>query len=176
MNCANFICLRVSGRDSFELASQFDNTPPEPEEQYRPLYKEIRQDENHGPIFSEVKSPMSSGRQMVKQKLPRRLYSDVAAERANQLTTLLNHEAMVRLLDGTRLRSFRVQLHKHEKDTLPEQRTEQEQREREATATAIRKHSKEHYGRDKRFVEAEIRRLFEAQPKTKLPEKKLPDA
>ncbi|MCH7662831.1 MAG: type IV secretion system DNA-binding domain-containing protein, partial [Chloroflexi bacterium] len=30
LNVANFVVMRVSGKDSFELASQFDNTPPEP--------------------------------------------------------------------------------------------------------------------------------------------------
>ena len=38
MNVGNVICFRVSGRDSYMLASQFDNAPPPAETKMEPAY------------------------------------------------------------------------------------------------------------------------------------------
>ncbi len=42
LNVANFIVMRVSGKDSHELASQFDNTPPDPEVRIEAVYQPYR--------------------------------------------------------------------------------------------------------------------------------------
>ncbi len=39
-NVGNLVVFRVTGRDSYDLASQFDNTPPPPETRVEPVYQE----------------------------------------------------------------------------------------------------------------------------------------
>jgi len=112
MNCANFICLRVSGRDAEELASQFDNTPPPPDVTYQAMREAV-------PDFPGFFRAIP---EEIMVPLPRRMYSDVQQERANQLTILPNRQALVRVMsqqkiDGDfteheQLVEYRVRLHK----------------------------------------------------------------
>lgn len=92
LNVANFIVMRVSGRDSAELATQFDNTPPPPERRYEP----VRFQSENFPDFYEQRTTLEQ-----EVDGPRRLYSDVAAEQANALSILPNYRARVRLVDDT---------------------------------------------------------------------------
>ena len=99
LNVANFITLQVTGKDGFELASQFDNTPPAPNKQMQPLYAPFKNERlgvsdqlfvphevpNKGVVFREV-------------DLPRRPYSDMQQEKANQLSTLPKYHALCRLV------------------------------------------------------------------------------
>lgn len=88
LNVANFIVLRVSGIDAQELATQFDNTPPPPDFTYQAVRQEVPDYPGHyRPIPEEQKVP-----------LPRRAYTDVAAERANTLAGQDNLVAYARLL------------------------------------------------------------------------------
>lgn len=100
LNVANFITLRVTGKDSIELASQFDNSPPAPLKQMQPLFAQFRNERlgtsdrlfvphevpNKGLVYHEV-------------ELPRRAYTDMQQEKANQLSVLPEYHAMCRLVD-----------------------------------------------------------------------------
>ena len=93
MNVANFIVLRTSGRDSHELASQFDNTPPEEEPEIKPIYAKTT-------AGYSVQAATSATGEKVFQEVPakRRAYSDMQAETANKLATLYDHQANIRIL------------------------------------------------------------------------------
>jgi hypothetical protein len=109
LNVANFIMMRVSGRDSLELASQFDNTPPPAEVRKEPLY--VPYEDGSGRdlnIYTQYKADYSGESYYQEVEQPRRAYNDVQAETANQLSTLPNREAMCRLVEDNRLREYRV--------------------------------------------------------------------
>jgi hypothetical protein len=93
LNVANFIVMRVSGVDSYELATQFDNTPPLPEIEYQPKRIPSRID------------PQYFDRAAVDIAVPGkpRPYSDVAAERANGLAGMPNYTALCRIVEDGRL-------------------------------------------------------------------------
>lgn len=107
LNVANFIVMRVSGRDSADLATQFDNSPPEPEETYEPIFKAQGHDPVTGEkIYSTVVGVAGSGMKHHKVKQQPRPYNDVAAEKANQLSILSNWRSMCRLIVGRDLKEF----------------------------------------------------------------------
>lgn len=96
LNVGNTIIFRVSGRDGYALASQFDNTPPPPDTRVEPVYQgynfqgadlliQARLNTGEGTLYQEV-------------ELPRRPYSDVEAEMANHLSNQPNFEAWCRLI------------------------------------------------------------------------------
>jgi len=97
LNVGNMIVFRVNGRDSYSLASQFDNTPPPAESRVEPVYQYY---EYKGQDFL-VETGLSTGEGKLYQEvdLPRRAYSDVEAEMANQLSILPNFQAWCRLID-----------------------------------------------------------------------------
>lgn len=106
LNVANVITMRVSGKDSFDLASQFDNTPPEPDRMMEPLYQPSSQTMTgvRDSLFEIFDAPTGAGALFREQERPRRLYGDVQAERANNLTTQANYCAQCRLVgEGGRL-------------------------------------------------------------------------
>jgi hypothetical protein len=88
LNVGNFICFRTIGIDGPELASQFDNTPPEPD----PMWQSIR--------YQSVERPEEwiAGPRDEKVPGPRRLYSDVALEKANKLSNQPPFEFTARLI------------------------------------------------------------------------------
>jgi len=119
LNVANLLVLRVSGKDSFELASQFDNTPPEPEVKMEPVYRQVTAIDGK-PIFVERKDPPTKTKQFHEVEQPQRLYSDVAAERANQLSLLPGLVALCRLLEEDKQhKKKRLVLVEHEIEIEP---------------------------------------------------------
>lgn len=100
LNVANLIVMRISGKDSFELASQFDNTPPPPERRLQPLYRPDGHSAQGEQLFITHESPEGTGTVYHEVEQPRRPYSDVQAETANRQTILHNHRAMCRLVSG----------------------------------------------------------------------------
>ena len=135
LNVGNLILFRVSGKDSSELATCFDNTPPEPELERQPaLYPTSR--EGVYRTGDRTEYVLISGK--------RRLYADVAGERANQLANLPNYCALCRLVESGGLVE-------HELVALPPQGTiDQEQ------ANRIRDRSRMTYGRPRQEVEAAL--------------------
>lgn len=145
LNVANFLTLRVSGRDSYELASQFDNTPPAPDTKVEPFYYQ------HGrygsaDILYEYKDPATGEKVYQEVQQPRRSYNDVQAERANDLTTLPNQHGWCRLVTDRGVEEHLVQ-------TLDTRQYGQFNAE---VGSYIREQSRQQYGRDKEQVKAEI--------------------
>ncbi len=97
LNVGNLIVFRVSGRDSYSLASQFDNTPPAPDTRVEPVYQYYEyKDQN---FLVEAGLSTGEGKLYQEVELPRRPYSDVEAEMANQLSILPNFQAWCRLIN-----------------------------------------------------------------------------
>lgn len=89
LNVGNFVCYRVTGIDSGELAMQFDNTPPEPDMRFEPLRR------------PSPNIPGAFVREPIETQVPdrRRLYTDVAAERANTLANLPPFHALTKIIE-----------------------------------------------------------------------------
>ncbi|MFC2054845.1 type IV secretory system conjugative DNA transfer family protein [Chloroflexota bacterium] len=96
LNVGNIVIFRVTGRDSYELASQFDNSPPPPDSRVEPVY----QDYEYKGIDFLVESKLQTGEGKLHQEvdLPRRPYNDVEAEMANRLSVLPNYHAWCRVI------------------------------------------------------------------------------
>ncbi len=91
LNVANFIVFRVTGIDAQDLSVQFDNTPPPPDTTFQHVHEP-------DPTVSWLYHQQP---EMMEVPLPRRLYSDVAAERANRFALEENFRATTRLVvDG----------------------------------------------------------------------------
>jgi len=75
LNVGNFLCFRTTGQDGLELASQFDNTPPPPDK----VWEYVRIESM---MYMDEFQRCDRERQV---DGPRRLYSDVMMERANNL-------------------------------------------------------------------------------------------
>lgn len=96
LNVGNLVIFRVNGRDSYDLASQFDNTPPPAETRVEPVYGYT---EFRGQSFLvETSLNTAEGKLYHEVEQARRPYHDVEAEMANQLSILPNHEAWCRLI------------------------------------------------------------------------------
>ena len=138
LNVGNLIVFRVTGRDSYDLASQFDNTPPPPDTRVEPVYGytdfqgqeflvQTRLNTGEGTLYEEI-------------ELPRRPYNDVEAERANQLSILPDFQALCRLINkpadrkkAPRLKEFQIttedidaELEKEEEEQKEERRLRRE--------------------------------------------------
>lgn len=140
LNVANFIVMRVSGKDSLELASQFDNTPPPPETKMEPVYQEY---DDRG-LFVPVELNSGEGRLHQAVEQPQRLYSDVEMEMANTLSTLPNYQARVRLVQGDALAERAIKTREAIGEPSPE------------AAEYLREQARQKYGRDKAEVEEGI--------------------
>lgn len=140
LNVANFIVLRVSGKDSLDLASQFDNTPPPADIKMEPVYQNL----DETPYFIPTELPSGVGRLHHEAEQPRRLYSDVEMEMANSLSTLPNFFARARLVGEDGLQEHSVKLI----NAIGKPNFD--------TATFIKEKSRQQYGRDRKEVEAEI--------------------
>lgn len=114
LNVANFIVLRASGRDSYELASQFDNTPPPPDLRKEPYYQR-NVDREGTPFFTEGYLPGTDEKAYQEVEQPRRAYNDVQAETANDLATLENYQAVCRIFEGRHPREHTMALIEPEK-------------------------------------------------------------
>ena len=90
----NFIFFRITGKDSLELAIQFDNTPPEPDLEPQPMLYNTSQKGVYR---------VGDRREFVMAKGKPRMYSDVAQEMANRLSNLPNYECWCKLITDGRL-------------------------------------------------------------------------
>ena len=101
-NVGNLVVFRVTGRDSYDLSSQFDNTPPPADSRVEPIYQEY----SYGGHEVLIETPLNTGEGKLYQEvdLPRRPYSDVEAEMANHLSILPNFRAWTRLIHDPKSR------------------------------------------------------------------------
>jgi len=99
LNVGNFILFRITGKDSLELANQFDNTPPEPELEPEPVLHRTSQKG----IFRKGESS-----EYIMSKGKPRLYSDVSQEMANRLSNLPNYECWCKLVKGGKLEEYQI--------------------------------------------------------------------
>lgn len=156
LNAGNKVVFRVNGLDAGELAKEFDNTPPPPERTMQPLFRPYSQPGTGEPLYTRHDSPDGVGTIFREVELPRRPYSDVEAETANQLALLPQYRARCKIVgdDG--------RLHEH---TIQTQRepfaADRSVRER---AGRIRARSRERYGRERQAVEADLARRSEPDP------------
>jgi DNA helicase HerA-like ATPase len=104
LNVGNMIVFRTTGRDGFELASQFDNSPPPPEKIMEPTYRPYKRADNDELLYIMPKSTTGVGTLYHEVERIRRTYSDMQAEKANILTMLPNYEAWCRLIMDPRSR------------------------------------------------------------------------
>ncbi len=106
LNVGNLVVFRTTGRDSYDLSSQFDNTPPPPDLVMEPIYRPYRTAEGGEQLYTAPKSTTGVGQIYHEIERIRRTYSDMEAEMANQLSILPNFEARSRLIhiptDGSR--------------------------------------------------------------------------
>ena len=91
LNVGNFIFFRIIGKDSLELAIQFDNTPPVPDLEPQPMLYPTSQ----GGVYRA-----GDRREFVMARGKPRTYSDVAQEMANRLSNLPNYECWCKLIKG----------------------------------------------------------------------------
>jgi hypothetical protein len=98
LNVGNMIVFRTTGRDGFELSSQFDNTPPPPEKVMEPVYRPYKRSEGGDQLFTSPKSATGVGTLYREVERIRRTYSDVQAEKANKLSILPNYRVLARLI------------------------------------------------------------------------------
>ncbi len=100
LNAANILIMRISGQDGLELASQFDNTPPPARKKVQPVYRHYGgmrgSDET---LLVAKRSPEGEGGVYHEVDEPQRLYSDVAGEMANQLSTLADYTVYCRVIE-----------------------------------------------------------------------------
>lgn len=148
LTVGNKIIFRVSGVDAVILAKEFDNTPPPPDRTMQPLYKEQGKLPNGELLYMQPSSPMGVGSLYREVELPRRAYSDVEGERANQLTTLAQFTARAKIvLESGALQEFTFQPIKPTISATPQA---------ERRAERMRSESRRKFGRDREQVEEEI--------------------
>jgi hypothetical protein len=127
----NVLFFRVSGKDSSELTSVFNNTPPPPELERQPM---LHPTSTQG-VFR------TGDNQIVLAPGKARLYTDVAAERANHLANLPNFVCCCRLVVGQALQEYEVAACSVIGTPNPDQ------------AGQIRQNSRLRFGRDRMSVE-----------------------
>lgn len=97
LNVGNFIGFRTTGIDGFELANQFDNTPPPPE-----IVTEAKVQKGQSSrkqLYYLPKTTTGKGAQYEPVERIRRIYSGMHAEMANKLTFLPSYQAWCRLIN-----------------------------------------------------------------------------
>jgi hypothetical protein len=108
LNVGNLVIFRTTGRDSYSLASQFDNSPPPPDTRVEPIYQEY---EFQGiDALIEARLSTNEGKLYQEMELPRRPYNDVEAEMANRLSIQPNFEAWCRLINIPKEKGTRPKL------------------------------------------------------------------
>ncbi len=95
LNVGNFILFRLTGRDAREMAMQFDNTPPEPEDALKSI-----------PYRSGREGVYRTAGDQVKVKGSSRSYGDVSNETANYLANVPNYRAYCKLIEGGELAEY----------------------------------------------------------------------
>lgn len=169
LNVGNLVVFRTTGIDGFELASQFDNTPPPPEKVMEPEYKPYKMTETGEQLFSMPKSTLGIGNLYHEVERIRRTYADMQGEMANKLSILPNYRAWCRLIYDPKSRNVDNEnpvLKQYELMTTIKDNKRSKEKKLEM-ANRIRKHSKK-YGTPREIVEREI----EARNPRKTPEEK----
>jgi hypothetical protein len=98
LNVGNIVSFRVSGRDSYFLASQFDNTPPPAETRMEPVYGRWADAPRDTVLYAPYRLPGSGDMVYEEVLAQQRPYNDMEAEMANKLSTLNNFQAYCRLI------------------------------------------------------------------------------
>jgi hypothetical protein len=148
LTVGNKIIFRVSGVDAVVLAKEFDNTPPPPDRTMQPLYKEQGKLPSGELLYMQPSSPIGVGSLYREVELPRRSYSDVEGEKANQLTTLAQFTASAKIvLETGALKEYTFKPTRPTISDVPQAR---------ARAERIRSESRRKFGRDREQVEEEI--------------------
>lgn len=152
MNVGNVICFRVSGRDSYMLASQFDNSPPPADTKMEPAYGRWVDEPEGTELYAQYRLP-GTGEAIYEQvELPRQPYSDVEAEMANKLSTLNDYRAYCRLIHKPEPGKSELKEYKMATNPRPQVNAEWSAQIRQACI----EHSREKYCRDREMVEEEI--------------------
>src|SRR5258706_3528485 len=126
LNVANLFVFRVSGVDALEMARQFDNTPEEVPDRFEPLHGEVEKG-----LFARYRTLGSDEPLYTSIPGDPTPYSDVVLETANLLTTLPQHHAIIRILEGDK------HLHQYRLNTEEFNCTDNP-----ATADSIRQHAR----------------------------------
>jgi hypothetical protein len=157
LNVGNLVVFRVSGQDGFDLASQFDNTPPPPEIVMEPRYQLHRRENNGEGVFKVEKPPTGAGTLYHEVPRIRRTYSDMQGEMANRLSIQPNYQAWCRLIHDPRSRGVQAAPRLEEFNISTEVRGEEITKEKKKEISdRIRAQSSE-MGTPCEKVEAEIR-------------------
>lgn len=98
LNVGNLVVFRTIGRDGYEMASQFDNTPPPPEKLMEPVYRPYQQSPGGETLYQRPTSVTGAGALYHEVERLRRTYSDMEGQRANQLSIQKDYEAVCRLI------------------------------------------------------------------------------
>lgn len=153
LNVGNFICFRVTGADGLELSRQFDNTPPPPDEIWKPLTEPT--------AFGDWLEATPTMGQMVDG--PRRLYSDVMMEQANKLANLPPFEAAVRLIQKDENDEDKLVLKQYHLKTIHPDETKGDEltnpvygSKSEALPLRLKTQTRANYARPRKEVEDEI--------------------
>lgn len=100
LNVANFVVLQTSGIDAAHLALQFDNTPPAPDTVWETMRIPSERFDGYYQR-GELDKPVPG---------QRRTYSDMQAERANQLSGLDVLQAQCRLIVDRKLKKYIIDI------------------------------------------------------------------
>jgi hypothetical protein len=157
LNVGNLVVFRTTGQDGYDLASQFDNTPPPPEKVMEPEYKPHKKTESGEQLFSMPKSTLGVGSLYHEVERIRRTYSDMQGEMANRLSILPNYRAWCRLIYDPKSRDIQNEdpvLKQHQIKTTIKDNNRTEEKKAEVRAR-IKKNAKK-YGKPRAIVEREI--------------------
>jgi hypothetical protein len=102
LNVGNLVVFRTTGRDSYDLASQFDNTPLHVDTRVEPIYEYYEFEGQE--VLIEARLSTGEGTLYQELELPKRPYNDMEAEMANRLSILPNYQAWCRLIRVPRSR------------------------------------------------------------------------
>jgi hypothetical protein len=157
LNVGNLVVFRTTGQDGFDLASQFDNTPPPPEKVMEPEYKPYKTSESGEKLFTKPSSTLGIGNLYHEVERIRRTYSDMQGEMANKLSVLPNYRALCRLIYDPKSRGIQDEdpiLKQHPiRTTIMDNRRSPEKKEE--MINRIKKNSKK-LGKPRKIVEKEI--------------------
>jgi hypothetical protein len=169
LNVGNIICFRVSGRDAYLLASQFDNTPPPAEVRMEPVWVPHDTTDQYD-LYVPYVSPKGEKVHEPREQ-PRRLYSDVEAQMANNLSTLNNFQAYCRLI--RRPIQGNPFLGEYKVTTLAQPQVEGQWSD--ATRMTCIANSRQRYGRERGAVEEAIYQRTGGKIETTIPASRLVD-
>lgn len=154
LNVGNFITFRTTGVDGPELASQFDNTPPEPKKRYEPV--------RYASVEKEGRFIRGAEDELVPEA--QRLYSDVLLQKANELTNQPPFRFQARIIEPDADQPRRLRLAEYTLETVDPDGEEENGLAAQVYGTeddhrpARIKAASQKLGTPKAVVQAEIRR------------------